>query len=73
MDVTVRIHHEQTDDGARWWAEVPELAGFSALGTSLDDIKTRSRIALTEIAAERWPMERLQMRFELVPVSVPHA
>jgi predicted RNase H-like HicB family nuclease len=69
MNVTVRIHLEQTEVGATWWAEVPEVPGFSALGTSLDELMARSRVALTEIAAERWPTARLHMRFELVPVS----
>jgi hypothetical protein len=69
MDVTVRIHLEQTDGRATWWAEVPEVPGFSALGASLDELMARSRIALTEIASERWPAARLVVRFELVPVA----
>lgn len=35
MDLTIRVHHE----GDRYWAEVAELPGCFASGTSLDELR----------------------------------
>ena len=53
MDVTLLVHQEAGDQGVVWWAESPEVPGFSATDVSLDGLRARARDALRDIAADR--------------------
>jgi predicted RNase H-like HicB family nuclease len=49
MTVELIIHLEAAEDEAVWWAESPDVAGFTAAGSSLSELRRRAHAALTEI------------------------
>lgn len=40
--VTVKYHHEDCE----WWAESDDVAGFSAVGSSIDEVRTLAKEGL---------------------------
>ena len=46
------IEHEREEDG-RWLAEVPELPGVLAYGTTADDAMARAEVLAPRVLAER--------------------
>jgi hypothetical protein len=54
VDVQVILHLELTPDLARlWWAESPEIPGFSATASSVPELTRLTIEALDDIARER--------------------
>lgn len=43
------IHLEDADGEAVWWAEVPELPGFSAAAPTLADMREQAHAAIAEL------------------------
>lgn len=43
--ITIRYHHEREG----WWADSPDLPGFSAAGRDFNDLRDRTLAALGEI------------------------
>ena len=37
--VTMIVHHEATDDGVCWWAESDDFPGFTAAGSTLEELR----------------------------------
>ena len=48
----LKIELEQEDDG-RWIAEIPQLPGVLAYGTSPDDAAAKAQILALRVVAER--------------------
>ncbi len=48
----LQIELEQEDDG-RWIAEIPQLPGILAYGTSPDDAAAKAQILALRVVAER--------------------
>jgi predicted RNase H-like HicB family nuclease len=48
----LKIELEQEDDG-RWIAEIPQLPGVLAYGTSADDAAAKAQILALRVMAER--------------------
>jgi predicted RNase H-like HicB family nuclease len=46
------IEHEREDDG-RWLAEVPELPGVLAYGTTADEAMAKAEVLALRVLAER--------------------
>jgi predicted RNase H-like HicB family nuclease len=46
------IEHEREEDG-RWLAEVPELTGVLAYGTTADDAMAKAEVLALRVLAER--------------------
>ena len=62
------IEYEREEDG-RWIAEVPQLPGVLAYGTTADEAMTKA-----EALALRVPAERLEMaECSPVPISIAFA
>lgn len=53
MAIRLLVHLEPAGDQQVWWAESPDVPGFSASDATLRDLLARSSWALTEIAEER--------------------
>jgi predicted RNase H-like HicB family nuclease len=49
MSVELIIHHEAAGDDAVWWAESPDLAGFTAAAPSLAELRRRVLAALADV------------------------
>jgi predicted RNase H-like HicB family nuclease len=47
--VELVIHIEAADGEAVWWAESPEVPGFSAAAPTLAELRERATAALTEL------------------------
>jgi predicted RNase H-like HicB family nuclease len=47
--ITLMFHLEHVDDGHCWWAETEDVAGFSALGATLEGLRDRVTEALDDI------------------------
>lgn len=54
MDIELTIHLERIEEEhkAVWWAESPEVDGFSVLGNTLGELRSAAVAALTEICGE---------------------
>ncbi len=48
MQVTILVHLEN----GVWWAESPEVPGFSACQPSLRDVEAAAKLAIRDILAE---------------------
>lgn len=70
MDVTLRVRLERAVDKVVWWADSPELAGFSAAADSMGQLRDRARAAIVDILIER-NEELGVVREELVPTVIP--
>ena len=53
MTVTLIIHEETANHASVWWAEAPDLPGFSVADETLPGLLSRSRLAIEEILEER--------------------
>lgn len=53
MAIRLLVHLEPVGDQQVWWAESPDVPGFSASDMTLRDLLSRASWALTEIAEER--------------------
>lgn len=53
MAIRLLVHLEAAGDQQVWWAESPDVPGFSASDGTLRDLLARSSWAMTEIAEER--------------------
>lgn len=53
MVVEMLIHLEAADGAAVWWAEVPELPGFSAAADTLAELRAQARAAIDEIVRDQ--------------------
>jgi hypothetical protein len=64
MDVRVLVHLETVpgDQRLAWWAESPDVPGFSALDDDLPSLIVRTNLALEELLEDRQPI----VSFELV-------
>ncbi len=52
--ITLVLHSERLEDGsAVWWAESPQVPGFSATAESLQETITLSKQAILDAIAER--------------------
>ena len=52
--MTVIVHAEPgRDDRLIWWAESPDLAGFSAAGDTLTELRIVAEHAVRELSADR--------------------
>ena len=47
--ITLMFHLERADDGPCWWAETDGVEGFSALGSTLEELRNRVTEALDDI------------------------
>lgn len=65
MEVRVLVYLERADEGWVWWAEAPDVPGFSAADDSLQTLLIRSELALRDILAEE-RAEDVAIRHELV-------
>jgi hypothetical protein len=72
-DIRLLVHLEMGDDGAAsWWAESPDVPGFSAVSNSLSDVQIRSQWAIMDILGES--DRRLgQLLVRLVPTPLETA
>ena len=64
------IECEREDDG-RWLAEVPELPGVLAYGTTRDDAMAKTQILALRVLAER--LEHGESRPQSISISVAAA
>lgn len=62
------IEHEQEEDG-RWLAEVPELPGVLAYGTTAEDALAKAEVLALRVLAER--LEHGESR--PVPINISFA
>ncbi len=46
----VRIHYHR--DGSDWWADSPEMPGWTAVGESLEGLRELARAGVREFAGE---------------------
>lgn len=46
--ITIQYHHEREG----WWAESPDLAGFSAAAGNFNELRRRTFVALDEVIEE---------------------
>lgn len=53
MDVEVLVHLEPATNELAWWAESPEVPGFTSVAASLQELMDHCEHALTEIFSER--------------------
>ncbi len=53
MAVRLLVHLEPFGGRKIWWAESPDIPGFSASDATLKDLLTRSSWTLADIAEER--------------------
>ena len=49
MTTELIIHLEVADGDVVWWAESPDLPGFTAAGSSLGELRERAMAAIEEI------------------------
>jgi predicted RNase H-like HicB family nuclease len=61
------IESEREDDG-RWLAEVPELPGVLAYGTSRDEALAKAQVLALRVLAER--IEHNEGRPETISISI---
>ena len=65
MNVTLLVHLEAVESGLVWWAESPEVPGFSVTSTTLRELQVRAKMAMADIAEdEGWVLDGI--RAELV-------
>jgi len=62
------IEYEREEDG-RWIAEVPELPGVMAYGTTADEAMTKAEALALRVLAERLEMEECSP----MPISIAFA
>ncbi len=62
MRVTILVHLE---DGV-WWAESPQVPGFSACQPSLRDVEAAAKLAIREILEELGTEEPIAFETRLV-------
>lgn len=56
---TMHFHVESSPEGAVWWAESPDVQGFTAAAPSLAELRDRCRDALNDIVGSGEFLERL--------------
>lgn len=64
------IEHEQEEDG-RWLAEVPELPGVLAYGSTPEEAMARAEVLALRVIAER--LEHGESRPVSISISIPAA
>lgn len=65
--IRLLIHLAPAGDQQVWWAESPDVSGFSASDETLTDLLVRSTWTLEEIAAERgWDRRSVDVTYELM-------
>ena len=64
------IESEREDDG-RWLAEVPQLPGVLAYGTTRDDAMAKAQILALRVIAER--LEHGESRPQSISISIAAA
>jgi len=69
MTIRLFVHLESAGDRQLWWAESPDLPGFSASDDTLRDLLARSSWALAEIAEEHGEDPNVDVVYELVGTS----
>lgn len=52
MDVRLLVHLERVGEDTTWWAESPEVPGFSVAADDLAEVQARAKWALADILAE---------------------
>ncbi len=60
-EITVRLHVESADGQPCWWADSPDVEGFSALAPTLHELRQRLMAAFDDLCgADRYRLrERL--------------
>lgn len=67
MDVRLLVHLEEGDGGTTWWAESPQVSGFSVAADTLNELQSLAKWALADILSEDGKdAESLSVTFELV-------
>jgi len=66
----ITIEHEREEDG-RWLAEVPELPGVLAYGTTAADAMAKAEILALRVLAER--LEHNEAGPQSISIAVPAA
>ena len=69
MTIRLLIHLEPAGDRQLWWAESPDLPGFSASEDTLRDLLARANWAISEIAEESGVGPMVDVTYELVGTS----
>ncbi len=64
------IEHEREEDG-RWLAEVPELPGVLAYGTTADEAMAKAEVLALRVLAER--LEHNETGPEPISIAIPAA
>ena len=64
------IEHEREDDG-RWLAEVPELPGVLAYGSTLHEAMAKAEVLALRVLAER--LENNEAGPQSISIAVPAA
>ena len=65
------IEHQQEEDGLRWLAEVPELPGVLAYGSTPEEAMARTEVLALRVIAER--LEHGESRPVSINISIPAA
>ncbi len=68
--MNLSIEYEREEDG-RWIAEVPELPGVLAYGTTLDDVMAKAEALTLRVLAER--LQHGESRPEPLSISIAAA
>lgn len=67
---TFTIQHEQEEDG-RWIAEVPELPGVLAYGSSADEAMAKAEVLALRVLADR--LEHKEAKPQSISIGVAAA
>ena len=67
---TFTIQHEQEEDG-RWIAEVPELPGVLAYGTTADEAMAKAEVLALRVLADR--LEHKEAKPQSISIGVAAA
>lgn len=66
MDVTLRVHLDEADGPTGWWADSPQVPGFSAAANSMDELVARATWALNDVVCDEFSEELGDVTVELV-------
>lgn len=69
MTIRLLVHLEPAGDRQLWWAESPDLPGFSASDDTLRALLARANWALAEITEEHGDDPIVDVMYELVGTS----
>jgi hypothetical protein len=69
MNVRLYVHVESTPSGPTWWAESPELPGFSAAASSLSELSVRAKWAVVDILRDDFGEDLDDFEIFLLPTE----